>query len=411
MIKSTTRRTKKGVRLLLVTVMLMLLFTALISPFKHSEAAHRGTDASLADTDHFMELWSNSIVNILWPLQLMTEQLVSTVMHQTFIIGTLMDARVELETQRLLQEMMAEAHTDYHPDVQMCVFGTNVRSLARADIYGREQARLFNETMLRRETMKHAAATAGGVTKEYGFRRAQFKNVYCNLQENNAGMALFCDGTSGPLGQVSKDVNFTRTVDGPYTLNIDFTDTALTDDERDVMALTRYLFAHRTFEEFPEDYLQQRGGKNVFLDTRTIHALRGVSHHSFSKLVGMRAPAEGTAVEPFMRRIMVGLEMEDEAITEFLGDNPSYYAQMEVLTRKLYQNPAFYTNLYTTPPNVKRTGVALQAISLMQDRDRFESALRREMLVSLILETNLREYQAEVSSRLRAIVPALSVSP
>ena len=69
---------------------------------------------------------------------------------------------------------------------------------------------------------------------------------------------------------------------------------------------------------------------------------------------------------------------------------------MEMLTRKMYQNPQFYTNLYTSPENLKRTGVALQALQLMHDRDRFEGSLRREMLLSTILEMKLRESQEVV---------------
>lgn len=384
-----------------------VLAFALFLTFPSAQAAHRGNDASLADQDHLERLWEALETNIIRPLKLMTEQLVTVMGHQTLIIGTLMDARIELETQRLIQDMAADAHADYHPDIQMCIIGTNVRSLARADINSREQARLFTEVVLRRELMKDASSAAGGDVQDYNVRAGQFKSTYCNLRENAGWIGDFCNNTSGPLTKVSKDIDFTRTIDGPYTLDVNFADNAIDGtDEGDIIALSKYLFSHQVFEPMRQNYLELEGGDDLFLNTRTVHAARSVAQDSFSRLVGMRAGGSGDAVAPYMERVMDGLGIPDQAIEDFLGDNPSYYAQMEVLARKLYQSPEFYTNLYTSPVNVKRAGVALKAISLMQDRDRYESALRREMLVSVILEMNLRGHQSRVNSRLLSLLPS-----
>lgn len=90
----------------------------------------------------------------------------------------------------------------------------------------------------------------------------------------------------------------------------------------------------------------------------------------------------------------------DEQIDEMLGERPSYYAQMEVLTKKIYQSPDFYTNLYDKPANVERIGVSLDAIAVMNQRDRFDSLLRREMLASVLLEEELAPHAEEVSTLL-----------
>ena len=85
---------------------------------------------------------------------------------------------------------------------------------------------------------------------------------------------------------------------------------------------------------------------------------------------------------------------------------------MEILTQKIYQSPSFYANLYTTPANIDRLGAALQAIGLMQDRDRYESALRRESLVSVILEMKIRELQDSVTNDIvRSVGKMLGESP
>ena len=85
----------------------------------------------------------------------------------------------------------------------------------------------------------------------------------------------------------------------------------------------------------------------------------------------------------------------DDQIHDMLGDRPSYYAQMEVLTKKLYQHPNFYTNLYDKPANVDRIGASLDAIAIMHQRDRYESMLRREMLTALLVEEALNSGPVE----------------
>jgi hypothetical protein len=74
-----------------------------------------------------------------------------------------------------------------------------------------------------------------------------------------------------------------------------------------------------------------------------------------------------------------------------------------MLTRTALQNPAFYTNLYDKPANVKRMSVGLSAIGLMQLRDRYESSLRREMLLSQLVEQALTDQAARVNATLQNI--------
>ena len=72
---------------------------------------------------------------------------------------------------------------------------------------------------------------------------------------------------------------------------------------------------------------------------------------------------------------------------------------MEVLTKKLYQNPSFYTELYDKPANVERKRVALQAIDLMQKRDIYQSLLRSESILSLMLETDVMAEQDSIINK------------
>ena len=54
--------------------------------------------------------------------------------------------------------------------------------------------------------------------------------------------------------------------------------------------------------------------------------------------------------------------------------------------------------MYDKPVNVNRIGTSIDAITIMHQRDRFESLLRREMLTSLLIEEGLNKHVENVSS-------------
>jgi hypothetical protein len=52
------------------------------------------------------------------------------------------------------------------------------------------------------------------------------------------------------------------------------------------------------------------------------------------------------------------------------------------------------------PVNVQRQFAAMQSFGLMQQRDVFESLIRSEMILSLIVEMEVAKYQDDVQRRL-----------
>ena len=283
----------------------------------------------------------------------------------------------------------------------MCRYGTNVRSLAATEEMGRVNKRILSQILQQRLTLRGGSAGERGRYFDQRNRFDQFRRIYCDPAENGGTMrdadmptASVCTTAAGG-DRVNKDIDYTRLIDSRLTLDVNFTNNVLTDDEQDILALARNLYSHELLDYKPDDVLARQGNDHNVLKMRSLHALRSVAHNSFSEIVGMKSSGSGT-VSTFMDEIIEELGIPAADVNAYLGENPSYFAQMEVLTRKMYQNPVFYTNLYTSPENLKRTGVALQALQLMHDRDRFEASLRREMLLSTILEMKLRESQAGV---------------
>ncbi|PJF38755.1 MAG: hypothetical protein CUN55_16370, partial [Phototrophicales bacterium] len=246
--------------------------------------------------------------------------------------------------------------------------------------------------------------------------------VYCNPGDNNNGFDALCNSTAPH--RYNKDIDFAKTIDAPYTLKLDFTPDGDSDhtargtseDEEDVFALQSNLYAHRIIQNFSDLYFMATKdnkvidkGSFLYMDARSLTAQRQVAMASYNAIAAMKAQGENN-VEPYMRALFKEAGISDTQARTLLGDRPSYYAQMELLTKKLYQKPEFYTDLYDKPVNVDRKDVAMQAIGLMQTRDMYDSLTRMEMAQSIWLETQVEKLQGEyenLRSRLSAETPVI----
>lgn len=357
--------------------------------------------------------------HVLPALMLFAEQITAMAMNQVMVIGTFLDAKHQLETQRLFQQLMAEAHKDYQPSEGMCTFGTAMRSLAASDRKTDLTAAALSARGQQRELLSGSTLSGGGQTTDYLSRITQFRQIYCNRNDNAGHLNRLCPTGSADEGRTDRDINYTNLVDSPLTLRLDFTADGNPDhdlnreqartispDEEDVLALSANLYANRVAPSIAESYLSDtsnvpiKEGTAHYMNVRAIAAKRSVARNSFAAIASMKSQGRPES-EPYLYAIMRELGVTDnEEIRTYLGERPSYYAQMEILTKKLYQNPTFYTELYDKPANVNRKAVAMQAIELMQRRDMYRSVLRSEATLSVMLETALLEIQDKISNEI-----------
>ena len=267
--------------------------------------------------------------------------------------------------------------------------------------------------------------------------------------------------------RMNKDIDFFSLMDSPWNLSIDFTNQTIVDytaspqilntDEEHIMAMSSNLFGHTIFPRPPAKIIgnneELKPAHQYYIDMRSIQAKRSVAENSLYAIAAMKStaptstapsggagacmaggnngssgcekcvdgagttcPAPGATAIPanatgggppnsriYMEHIMRHLGVPNAEILDILGYNPSYYAQMEILTKKIYQSPNFYTNLYDTPANIERKSVALQAIKLMQKFDMLKSNLRGEATVSILLELAVVNLQNEVEDQIKAL--------
>ena len=370
-------------------------------------------------------LWED---NILPALMLMADQLTAVGMQQVQIIGSFMDAQNQMNAQQELQVIRAKAHKDYHPSTGMCQFGTNVKSLAASERKAELNAHVMSQRSQDRQLGNTNTAAANGPDTDIQNRLEQYRSTYCDPNDNNAQLKTLCQHSGGTGAtdeeRKNKDIDYARTVDYPGTLNVDFTDTTLKNDEEDLLALASNLYGHDTFNRMnsyklvkPDDSgpLLTAGGssdylnaRSAYLDMRALVAKRSVAENSFNAITSMKSA--GTAgsrqfLEAILKELGLSdtngppsdtlhmLGMDDDKTTEI---GVSYDRQMQMLTKTIYQNPDFYTNLYDRPANVERKRVAMQAIGLMQKFDLFKSYLRAEANMSVLLELAVEDLQEVV---------------
>lgn len=370
------------------------------------ETQHEETRLYITDEFEYHELWLVTDYfydHILPAMMMLTEQLSAVALQQMEILGTFLDAKHQLETQRIFQQMAARAHKDYHPSEGLCTIGTISRSLAAADRNADLTALALAKRSLDRQLGNVNSNASEGPKEDLEGRIEQFRLRYCDPNDNNSVMGTVCPGSTP--ARRNKDINFARTLGAPLTLNINFSDNVSTPDEEDILALSSNLYGHDVFTHLDSAKLNNVGNRQHYFDGRSLIAKRNVAQQSFNAIAGMKAAGSATGAAggntgQFMRPVLTELGIPADEINLMLGENPSYYAQMEFLTKKIFQRPEFYLDLYDKPVNVARKSVAIKALALMQERDMLKSDLRSESLMSLILEVGLLPEQEKLEGEI-----------
>ena len=366
---------------------------------------------SYCDVNRIADQMRDIVRNFDYPLQVMTDQLGNNAMAVTAQIGRFLDAKEQLEVQRDYQALKVQAHKDYHPSEQMCRVGSYMKSLSTAGSKSDHDALAMNKILTDQYQNKQNSGTKSGEVSDLSARLKQYREVYCDPQDNGGSLFFMCehdqdddlansnlrqnrmDGIGAEnTSRMNKDIDSYRTLEYPLTLDVNFAESEVTDDEEDISALAKNLFWSQAFEIANDENMKENA--HAYRKARNLMALNTIAHNSFAHIVGMKSemPDPAPGVTPgwaHMKTMMREFGVSDDDIALLLGRNPSYYAQMDVLTKKVYQNPDFYTNLYDKPVNVDRIMASMDAIQLMQMRDHYEGMLRREMLSSAMIKEAL----------------------
>lgn len=319
----------------------------------------------------------------------MADEARNAVLLNIAAIGTMIDARTFSDTMRSLQISTVQTLKNYTSSDSVCRYGTLSRSLASADAGAKKNQLAFSKILMDRDAQKKGglyASPAAGVV----YLLENFKDKYCESSDNGTFLEGYCSTASDTADLLyNRDVDFTRVFDIPLTIDADFTEATLTNDKQSIIALFDNLSKIPPILGANKDAFDPSHNSQKTQDIRSLAAMRTMTANSFGALVGEKTKSTAASAT-HMYDILVQLGVSTSQATKLLGANPSYFAQMEVLTKKLFQDPSFYVNLYDGEANVDRQRVAMKAIELQQERDFLESLRRREMLLSVLLNSKLK---------------------
>lgn len=339
---------------------------------------------------------------------MMSEQLTTVGMQQMEIVGALLDAKHQLESQRLFQQKQAEAHKDYHSSHGMCTFATMARSLSATDRRAELTTSVMTQRSLQRQLAEANASASDGPVMDHAGRLAQFIDRYCDVHDANNTLEEICEDSADST-TINKDIDYNRLIETPMTLQVDFSEGAAPEgDEADILAMGSNLFSNNMWQILADTNIALYENSFMYFDMRSLVAKRSVAEHSFNTIVGLKAQGseEGEEAAGYAGRVLQQLGVPDDEVFVMLGERPSYFATMDIMAQKLYQRPEFYTDLYDKPANIARKDASMRAIELMVDRDTYKSDLRYETMLAVLLELELMKHQRRVQNRLADMTEA-----
>lgn len=351
----------------------------------------------------FKDATTGDPTGLLAAMQLMAAQFASNAAQKTQAIGGFFDAKHQLESQALFADLKLDTHQNYSPSAELCEVGTMSQSLMGSQRNAEMTAKVLSKQTTQRQVLSKNKLSERGYASNSENRLVNFIKVYCDKKDNNNLLDRLCmKGNPDPLNY-NKDINYTKTIDAPKNLDLDFVEPGEPSiDERAIIALSQNLFGHRLFPYLsPNKFVKEenkpsfKGAATHYLDARAVMAKRSVATNGFNAIAALKTKGTDGA-QPFIYSLlqeMAGTEYTEQEIIDEIGLRPSYDAQMDILTKTLYQRPEFYSDLYDKPANVLRKNVALQAATLMQKRDLYQSYLRSEMSLAVMLETLLMKEQ------------------
>lgn len=323
------------------------------------------------------------------------------------MIGKIMDATTQNKAQLALQQSGAASYSTFTPSDSLCRFGTLARSMAASNTTADETMLSLSSMMLGRAL--HRKGENGTAPQSDFFGQLQnISNLYEDPMDNDGtpvtkGCTPGSAGCTADPARINKDIDAMQTLLIPQTINMNTKDGSITPDEQDVMTLLTYLSGQEAMDTLSRDDLDRRGTtdiKMLYQDIRHIAARRGVVNASLSSYVAQKAKG-GKQAGLYLASVMTEMGLSDAQAVNYIGTDqnsgPSYSAQMNTLTKAIYQNPNYYVGLMDKPANIGRNQVSMQAFKLMQRRDMFEGGLRREMLLSQLLEMEIAAQQKQMA--------------
>ncbi|PZP57315.1 MAG: hypothetical protein DI586_00605 [Micavibrio aeruginosavorus] len=349
------------------------------------------------DSYLFKTYWENTV----YPgLQSVEAQIKQGLIRQMTSLGSFLQAQENNRSVASVQVAQAQAAQNYLSSEALCRFGTLSQNLAADDISTRTAQSYLATGSMQRELGTRGASAQSGAQSDLNMRMEEVIKETCG---DEPGLTLMC-GTNPQRRfagvardkRMNTDINFTRTIDAVPTIDASFGEDEPVPDQQSVALLGYNLYGHKQMSGRLNGRQKETSkGENTNTVIRSVAGARGVAQNSYAIIAGMKSKGSNKGKQYF-DALLGQLGLGSSGLPYAIGDQPSYSAQMEVLTKKLYQTPLFYANLMEGKTNVARQSGAMEGIEVMQDRDIYNSMRRSEMLLAILVQLQSRKKMDDV---------------
>ncbi|MES2728916.1 MAG: hypothetical protein V4621_02305 [Pseudomonadota bacterium] len=276
---------------------------------------------------------------------------------------------------------------DLMPDVALCRDSSAVRTLVGVEAAAEGTQNTAANRMATYHSYTAGSTAARGEGWEKQARIATAVNRYIDPRDHGGAVKGMGVTDQGGEKNLNADMDFAATLGQPMTVE------TTRGGMDDVMALSKNLYGNDMFYDINPKRLDSQ-----LFDLRQIQAKRNVLLNSFMAQVGLKAKGH-TDVTPQTLAAFQKLGLPQAVIDRDLKGRPSYYALMDVITKRQYQDANFYTNLIKNPAAQDRTSTTAAAFANMQMRDMTQSLQRQETLYAMLLELRLLKRQAVLGAQ------------
>ncbi|MES2728917.1 MAG: hypothetical protein V4621_02310 [Pseudomonadota bacterium] len=317
-----------------------------------------------------------------------TQQVVSSDQQENNAEGAIADATQANEQATEIGIAQAETALDYAPHPLIGQMATYSRGLALASERMRQSRLVRGDAGTADLLAASGTLTAKGGGAVEDWRLKNLKDLYIDPDQQGGYLRKLVHGDE----RVNRDLDVARSLVGRNTLDLNFEDTTLSEDEQDFLALKENLASSAAMENSRmRDLATTDAALTDLPELLSLTARRSLIDRTINTIAGMRARGSDVSA-PEMQALLRQLGYADDSpeMQDITGQ-ASYEAHMDILTRRVFQNPNMYVNLIANPTALRRILVSQNAVRNMQQYDMYATTTRAEDLTALWAWLETRE--------------------
>lgn len=327
-------------------------------------------------------------------LKAMTDELTAAGIAMPKHYGETVDARLQQETELEKEIIHTNTKLNYTPNAGFCSIVSGApQGMKDSDLKSESFRTAIVKSNLQRNLAKKNTVEAGGPTERAKADFAEFQK-YCDPADNNGGMKDGCTQIQDAT-IVDKNLNYTSLA-AKSTIPFDAQTNTFGPEGQAANAFVSKLF-RPAGTTIGAEAVSQEATAMAYMDKRALVPKRDVGTDCFARVLSKKASGSDAGVTQ-MRNMLIESGVPPEVAAVRVSDNPSWAERLEMSSRQMTSSGSFYTGMMGREVNVNRQQNAIQQTGLNLKREIFESVHCSEMMLSLIVDNYVTDFQKSVQN-------------